>query len=94
MRFNCPSCNKESITLWQKAWADRFLPGKCKECGARFFKALTPQIKYFLIALLVTIPVVIASIHYKQPYILLVNIPIFLGFCWLALLKAPLVLKK
>jgi len=94
MKFNCPSCNENCITIWQKAWADRFLPGKCVNCGTQFYKPIAPQMKYLFWALLIALPVIAAAIYYRQAYLLFLNIPIlFLAF-WVGLVKTPILTKK
>jgi len=36
LKTECPSCNKETITLKQKLLANKWVDIYCSECGARF----------------------------------------------------------
>lgn len=79
--FNCPSCQQASITFWQKAWADRVLPGRCKECGVRFYKPIAPQVKYVSLALLIMLLIAFIAFKYNLLVVLAFNVlPIIWAF--------------
>ena len=77
--FNCPSCKQPSVTFWQKARADRILPGNCKACGVQFYKPIAPQMKFFALALLIMLFIAFTAFKYNLIIILPLNV---LPFTW------------
>jgi len=92
--FSCPSCNQKSISFWQKAWADRFLPGKCKECGVSFYKPLAKQMKYFYLVLIPMILVALIAFKYNLIPLLVLNILLLIWAFVKGIKKTPLYINN
>ena len=63
--FKCPSCNNETITFWQKAYADRFKHHKCYKCGAKLFVTVSSKMKHYYRAFPAMALIAVCTFYFK-----------------------------
>jgi len=80
--FECPSCNKESITFWQKFWADRLRLQKCPNCSAEFFVSASDRMKFYYPMLLPALVIWLAAYFFESGLPLFAFIPLVIFGIW------------